>query len=265
MNTLLKIEYQKIKFYRTFWIFLGLYLLILLLVFLSVQLFLDWLAEKGEQIENIDPSKIPLLQFPDIWHNITWIAGLFKIVPAIFVIISITNEITFNTLRQNIIDGLSRRDFLISKIWLIVILSAVSTVFLFLIGLIFGLIYTPSPEFNDILLYSFFLIAHFFEVFLYLIFTFFLGLLIKRTGLTMGLLLLYTYVIEPIITFRIKTDWITGLFPVKAINNLIRFPFKKYALREIQDYVAWQDAGIALFYIILLISLIYLVLKKRDL
>ena len=81
----------------------------------------------------------------------------------------------------------------------------------------------------------------------------------------MGLLFLYTLIIEPIITFRIKADWIKGLFPLKAINNLIRFPFKKYALREVQDYIAWDDALIVSIYIVIFISLMYLILKKRDL
>ena len=81
----------------------------------------------------------------------------------------------------------------------------------------------------------------------------------------MALLFLYTLIIEPIIIFRIKVDWVKGLFPLKAMNNLIRFPFKKYALREIQDYIALQDTLIVFIYVLLFISLIYLILKKRDL
>jgi ABC-2 type transport system permease protein len=100
---------------------------------------------------------------------------------------------------------------------------------------------------------------------MYLLAAFLLALVIRRTGLTMGLLILYTYIIEPIIVFRIKTDWIKGLFPLKAINNLIHIPFSKYLLRETQDYVAIQDLGIALAYTAIYIYLIYLVLKKRDL
>jgi hypothetical protein len=42
-------------------------------------------------------------------------------------------------------------------------------------------------------------------------------------------------------------------------------PFGKYALREVQDYVAMKDVAIVLVYIILFIYCIYLLLKKRDL
>jgi ABC-2 type transport system permease protein len=76
---------------------------------------------------------------------------------------------------------------------------------------------------------------------------------------------LYTIIIEPIIAFRIKTEWIKGLLPIKSINNIIHMPFGKYALREVQDYVAFKDVLIVLAYTLLFIYCIYLLLKKRDL
>jgi hypothetical protein len=42
-------------------------------------------------------------------------------------------------------------------------------------------------------------------------------------------------------------------------------PFGKYALREVQDYVAVKDIVIVLVYMALFIYCIYLLLKKRDL
>jgi ABC-type transport system involved in multi-copper enzyme maturation permease subunit len=187
------------------------------------------------------------------------------IIPAIYVIISVCNEITYGTMRQNIMNGMSRGEFIRSKFFLILILSLSATLFLLIAGLTLGFIYTREVEMHAILKYSGFLAAYFLQVTLYQLIAFLLALLIKRTGLTMGLLILYTYIVEPIVVFRIKTAWIKGLFPLKAINNLIRLPFGKYMLRETQDYVAMQDLGIALAYTLLCIFLIYLVLRKRDL
>jgi ABC-2 type transport system permease protein len=266
MKRLLNIEWYKLRYHTPFWIFAGLHIVILLLVFLSAKFFLDFLAGKGEMINDvIDPSRIPVLQFPDVWHNITYVAGFLKIIPAIYVIISVCNEISFGTLRQNVMNGMSRGEFMLSKFFLILLLSLSSTVFLLLTGLVLGFIYTGGIELHAVIKYAGFLSAYFLQVTLYLLAAFLLALVIKRTGLAMGLLILYTYIIEPIIVFRIKTEWIKGLFPLKAINNLIRFPFNKYLLRETQDYVAIQDLGIALAYTAIYIYLIYLVLKKRDL
>lgn len=266
MNRLIKIELQKVKSHTSFWVLSVLYLLILFAIFFSGKFFLDFLARKGESLGNIiDPSKIPVYEFPDVWQNITYVAGFLKFILAIYIIISITNEISFGTLRQNIVNGLSRWDFLISKIFLVLLMSLGSTLFIMLIGFSLGFMYSSNIELGAIITYMEFLPGYMLQISTYLIFALFTGLLIKRTGLSMALLFLYTLIIEPIILFRIKVDWVKGLFPIKAMNNLIRFPFKKYALREIQDYIAWQDTLIVFIYAVLLISLIYLILKKRDL
>jgi ABC-2 type transport system permease protein len=266
MNGIIRIELQKLRSHITFWVLTILYLVILILVFFSGKLLLDFLASKGEMINNIiDPSKVPIYDFPDVWHNLTYVAGFLKFILAIYLIISITNEINYGTLRQNIINGLSRWDFLVSKLVLVLLLAIGSTIFILFMGFLFGFLYSHTTELKDIVTYMVFLPGYLLQISTYLVFALLLGLLIKRAGLAMGLLFLYTLIIEPIVVFRIKTGWIKGLFPVRAMNNLIRFPFKKYALREIQDYIAWQDTLIVCIYAFLFISLIYLILKKRDL
>jgi ABC-2 type transport system permease protein len=84
MKRLLNIEWYKLRNHAPFWIFAGLHIFILLLVFMSAKFFLDFLPGKGEMINNVvDPSRIPVLAFPDIWHNITYVAGFLKIILAI--------------------------------------------------------------------------------------------------------------------------------------------------------------------------------------
>jgi ABC-type transport system involved in multi-copper enzyme maturation permease subunit len=266
MNRLFRIELIKIQSNASFWVLTSLHVGIVLLVILSGRLFLNSISLNGESITNLlDPKAIPIYQFPDIWHNISYVAGYLKFILAIYVIISITSEISYDTLRQNIMNGLSRIDLIISKLFLIILLSLASTVFLFLTGLIIGLFSTPDVQPNDLIKYSGFIPAYFLMLTAYLIFAFMIGLLIKRTGLAMGLMFLYTIIIEPILVFRIQTDWIKGLFPIKSMNNLIHMPFGKYALREVQDYVAFKDVVIVLFYTALFLYLIFLLLKKRDL
>lgn len=266
MKRLIHIEFLKIKSNASFWILVSLHIGIILLVVLSGKVFLHSLSINGENISNmVDPDSIPLYQFPDIWHNITYVASFLKFILAIYMIISITSEISYDTLRQNIMNGMSRTDFIISKLFLIVWLALGSALFLFFTGLIIGIISTPELQFGDMIKYSGFIPAYFLQLTAYLIFALLIGLLIKKTGLAMGLLFLYTLIVEPIIVFRVKTDWIKGLFPNKAINNLIHMPFGKYALREVQDYVAFKDVIIVLAYMALFIYCIYLLLKKRDL
>jgi ABC-2 type transport system permease protein len=189
MNRLFNIELIKIKSNASFWVLTSLHIAIILLVVLSGKMFLKSFSLNGESISNlVDPSKIPLYQFPDIWHNIAYVAAYLKFILAIYVIISITSEISYNTLRQNIMNGLSRTDFIISKLFLVILLSLCSTFFLFFAGLIIGLISTPELQFHYIIKYSGFIPAYFLLLTAYLIFALLIGLLIKRTGLAMGLM-----------------------------------------------------------------------------
>jgi ABC-2 type transport system permease protein len=266
MKRIIRIEILKIRSYSTFWVLTALYFFIIITILFSGKFFLDFLAKKGENLGNIvDPSRIPIYDFPDVWHNLTYVAGFLKFILAIFIIISITNEINYGTIRLNVMNGLSRWEFLISKLVLVLLISIASTLFILVAGFVLGFLYSENMGFLDIITYIVFIPGYLLQIFTYLIFALFIGLLIKRTGLSMGLLFLYTLIIEPIITFRIKTEWIKGLFPLKAINNLIRFPFSKYAFREVQDYIAWDDTLIVFLYLIIFISLLYLILRKRDL
>lgn len=266
MNRLFRIELIKIRSNASFWVLLSLHIAIILLLVLSGKLFLRSLNIDGDFMKNaINTASVPLYQFPDIWHNVTWVAGFLKFILAIFVIISITGEISYNTLRQSVMNGLSRADFIASKLSMIVLISFISTLFIFLTSLVLGLISTPEVEMHDLIKYSGFVPAYFLLLTAYMIFAMLIGLLIKRTGLAMGLMFLYTLIIEPVVLLRIHTAWIKGLFPIKAINNLIHMPFGKYALREIQDYVSVKEILIVVAYMAIFIWCTYLLLKKRDL
>ena len=139
MLHLLKIDLKKMTSYRTFWVVCGLYFLKLGFAAASGMELLKALANLIDDFgQNINIDRIPLYHFPDVWMNLIWFGGLLKVVLSIMVVISITNEFTYRTLRQNIIDGLSRTEFLISKILTNVLLSLMSVVMIFLIGLVNG-------------------------------------------------------------------------------------------------------------------------------
>ena len=116
MLHLLKIDLKKLTSYRTFWVICGLYFFTLAMATASGMEFLKWLASFVEGFgQSININRIPLYHFPDVWQNLAWSSGLLKIMLGIMVLISITNEYSYRTVRQNIIDGLSRREFLLSK------------------------------------------------------------------------------------------------------------------------------------------------------
>lgn len=267
MLHLLKIDLKKMTSYRTFWVVCGLYFLTLGFSTASGMEVLKWLARTFEDFgSNLNINRIPLYHFPDVWMNLIWCSGLLKVVLAIMVVISVTNEFTYRTIRQNIIDGLSRSEFLFSKILTNVLLSLMSVVMIFLIGLVTGLIYSPVRDLDVIVTDLEFFPAYFLEIFFFLSYALMLGILIQRSGLTIILLLL-SQMIEAIITANID-DYVPGLipfFPMRSIWNLISWPFPRYAFQEIKDYIEWSSVAIVVGWIFLFNFFSYLKLKRADL
>lgn len=266
MLRLLRIDLKKLTNYRAFWVLNIMYGLLIFSIPVTVLEFMKWLKSKGAEFDGFDPMKIPVLQFPDIWQNITYIYTFLKIFLAIVVIISISNEYSYKTIRQNIIDGMSRIDFIKSKLLTILLLSLGSTLFVFLTGLITGFAYTPDVEFGDMFTGIAFIPAYFLDLFTYLVFAFFLTILLKRSALTVFILLLYAP-IEYTITANLPDSiaFISEYFPLHAINNLIEIPFPKYWFQEIQDYVSLSAVAVVIGYVVLFIYAIYAKLKASDL
>jgi len=266
MLHLLKIDLKKLTSYRTFWVVCGLYFLTLGFGAASGMEFLKWVVSTFEDFgQKLNISRIPLYHFPDVWMNLIWFSGLLKIVLAIMVVISITNEYTYRTLRQNVIDGLSRAEFLVSKILTNILLSAMSVGMIFIIGLVTGMIYSPSIEIDKVLSDLEFFPAYFLEIFFFLSYALMLGILVQRSGLTIILLLL-SQMIESIITANID-DFFPELvlyFPMQSIWNLIKWPLPRYAFQEIQDYVAFSSVIAVVAWTILFNYVSYLKLKRSD-
>lgn len=266
MIKLLKIDFKKLKNYRTFWVLIILYFATMGLITSSGMEFLKWLVSKGADFDQVDILRIPLYHFPDIWQNITYVSLYFQLVLAIVVIISITNEFSYKTIRQNIIDGMDRKDFLMSKVMMILVLSLASTLFVFLIGLITGLIYTPESDMRFIFDGIEFIPAYFIATFSYLILVMLFAVWIKRAGLAIGLILIY-----PALEYAFSAalpdalDPMIPYLPQHAINALIKVPFQRYVFMEIQDYVDPVSVLVVIGYIALFIYLAYRNLVKRDL
>lgn len=272
MIRLLEIEWLKLKNYKVFWILIIMYFMGLILLLSSGMFLMQFLKSKGAQFEGIDPTILPLYDFPDVWQNMTYIATFFKVILAFIVIISATNEISYRTMRQNVIEGMSKWEFLKSKLLLIIGLATVATFFIFLEGLVTGLIYSrvkhPEFIFNDLE----FLAAYFLEVITFLSFALLLSVLLKKAGFVIVLIFMYTLIFEPFLTINMihnpwineYTSWIAPYLPIKALNNLIRVPFQKYVFMEIQDYIAWKDILVVLCWLLIFQLSIYRLLDKRD-
>ncbi len=272
MIRLIKIELLKVVSYRAFWIMIIFYALILAFMIFGIPGLLDYIAEKTGEAKYLRIFKAVAFNFPDIWQNITYVASLrffIKIILGIVVIILVTTEFHFLTVRANVISGYSRADYLLGKIEMIVLLSLFSTVVIFLSGLYLGSVHSATVSFSSVFGKMIFLLAYFIELISYLLFCMFLGFLFKKTGIAFIAHFVYL-IIEPILDYRLN-DAFGPFLPINAINNIIQTPntsLIKVKTDEFnfdfQEAVSLLDVGICLGYALLFVFLSYLLLKKRD-
>lgn len=266
MLRLIRLEFLKLKANRALWILLGLYMLCLTGVAFVGGSVLQYLENSGVEYRGFSPTMIPIYDFEDIWQNLAWLAYFFKIFPAFLIIISITNEFQFKTHRQNIIDGLSRTEFFLSKLTFAAFLAVLSGGLILLLGSLLGFINASLVSFSAFFYSIGFIPAHILQLFLYFLAAIFLAILIRKSAITIVLLLIYTLFIEPLAAGILGYWYPTAasLLPLEAFGNMVRFPFAKYIFLEAPDYIATADLTIALCWGAILVYGIFYQLKKRD-
>ena len=106
MKRLLSIELQKIWQNKASRILTIIY-------FLSLSLLATVaLIEFDFGIFKFEAAKSGFFNFPYIWHFTTYIASWLKIFLAVIIVSMIANEYSYGTLKQNLIDGMSKKEFL---------------------------------------------------------------------------------------------------------------------------------------------------------
>lgn len=270
----IKLEWLKIKNYRAFWILLSMYTLALIVICFGGTFFLEYLKSKGAEFNGVDPTIIPIYDFPDIWQNTAYLGSFLKLFLAFIVIISVNNDQIYNTLRQNIIDGISKKEYLASKLLFIIALASISTFFLFLSGLINGALYSHVWDSQYIFDEMEFLVAYWYDIIIFCMFAFLLALLVKKSGFLIIALCLYTLMFEPVLVTILENHpnlrdgfWsdFAKFLPISALNNLIPVPYPKYIFMEIEDNIPVSALAISTGWLVIFLLSITFVLNKRDL
>lgn len=224
-----------------------------------------------------------IFNFPYIWHFNTFITAIFKLFLAIVIVSMMANEYSNKTIKQNLIDGLSKKEFIGSKFLTVISFAFVSTAFVFVVSMILGLIYSDFTEISIIFRDLEFLLAFFIKLVGFFSFCLFLGILVKRSAFALGFLILwqfFEFFVRGMIRWKLfdeeTTDLVMGFFPLNAMFKLIDEPFSRLgAVQSVADqigekialdyYVEIHEIVIVLAWTAIFIYLSYALLKKRDL
>lgn len=224
---ILSIEWLKIKKYRTFWVLAGLFIVLLPLWNYGISDgFLKVSSSSKDDSVNIFNQAY---SFSHIWENMGWWGSLFVIFTTVLTIILATNEYSFKTQRQNLIDGWTRMQVMHAKWLLVIMLTVFTTLYVFIVGTCFGAANDTMANFpGDIenLFYFFILTLNYYS------FGLLIATLVKRSGIAIGLFFLYVMFLEKIV--QSAGNWITGteffnLMPLQASDELLPMPFLKMA------------------------------------
>ena len=277
MKRLLSIELQKLFKNRSSKVLILAYFVLLSLIALIASLkfnigsFEINIAEQG------------IFNFPYIWHFNTYIASILKLFLAIVIVSMMANEYSYGTLKQNLIDGMSKKEFILSKFYTIILFALISTVFIFILSLILGYSFSSYDEISIVTTEMEYLFAYFVKPVGFFSFCLFLGILIKRSAFALGFLMIQ-FIGERITFGILKKHFLSDkmandlydLFPLESMSNLIKEPFTRLsAISNLETAIGgekvWRFYGvhfseisIVIVWTFIFILTSYYILKKRD-
>ena len=257
MLNLLHIEYKKLIPYPTFWTIFGLFFLFIPIVFYGT----------GQiKIESFPIDFATMYKFPNVWNNITYIASWFNLLIGMLMVILVCNEFTFKTYRQHVIDGQSKADFIVAKILLMTSFAATCSVYLFIIGSLFG--YVSGGDGSSLSQTSF-LFIYFIQALGYMSVALLIAVFIRSSALSI-ILFICSILAESVIRALVP-DFIDQYFPMKIISNLTPFPTPEGLMVEQlknSDIPEAMSLGttltIAIIYVLAFWGMSYFILTKKD-
>lgn len=277
MKRLLYIELQKLWLNRASRILIISYFGILSLIALVANIEFDIL---GMHVRMADQG---IFNFPFIWHFNAYVAVFFKVFLAIIIVSMMANEYTYGTLKQNLIDGLSKKEFITSKVVTIMFFAVASTAFVYIMTLILGLRFSSYTELSIVFRDQKYILAYFINLMAFFSFCLFAGILVKRSAFALGFIVIW-YLIEGLLYGLLRwklfneviADNIKQFFPLAAISNLLINPMERFkavrsfrnaagSVAEVDYTLHWYNIAIVACWTAIFIYASYYILKKRDL
>lgn len=271
---LLKTEWLKIKNYPGFWWVLG----ICGISYVGVNyifhiVYLNEIKNSKNLVAQLAKGLIKEpFAFPEVFRTVAFTSSLFVFIPAILVIMLISNEYSYKTHRQNIIDGWSRNEFMLAKFFNVFIVTIIITLLTMLVSFLLGYLNkntTASFQFSQ-LKYTFFF---FLQVLSQLSFAFLLGLLFRKAFLALGFFIFYSVVLETagvlLLIRYYREKHYQNFLPIQSSDNVVPVPtvFSQAANDGIDKGLEFinQQIGVTLLYTAIFWGLCFLIYKKRDL
>ena len=265
---LVKLEYTKFKKNSV----IGL-LALMYMVSLPTIIFL------GKEIDELPepfPDNSIFFKFPMMWEFLgfigNWLSLFMLGLIAVFLVVT---EVGFKTFRQNIITGLTRKEFYMAKIFSIICISAMAAIYYMIIGLAIGIIHTDGWTISEAFDNSGAIPRYFLLTLGYMSLGLLFGFVVRRSGIAVLTYLIYLIIIEHILKwalhFRYFKNETINYYPGNAFEDLMPLPFFRFAdlipkkglnFEFLLPYP--QATLISIIYIVVFLYLGWLSFNKKD-
>jgi ABC-type transport system involved in multi-copper enzyme maturation permease subunit len=276
IKNILQTEWLKVKNYKAFWLLLSVtaisYPGINGVAYYAFKDSIDAKSQSGQLVKMLLGNPFA---FPQTFHTTAYLSSFFTFIPAIVIIMLITNEYMFKTHRQNIIDGWKKNTFVWGKMLSVLFITLIVTLFYVAVAVAIGIIATKDFENAQLFNQSQFIVLFFLQVFCQLSIAFLLGLLIRKAFIAYGIYIFYTFILENILggLFKLKAKkWGADFghyLPFEISDRLIPLPpfigkfneaDNKLAIAAINDHVLYT-----LILTVAIWAISFYIFKKRDL
>ncbi|CAN5727141.1 hypothetical protein BH11BAC4_BH11BAC4_09920 [soil metagenome] len=208
--------------------------------------------------------------FTRTWQTTSYATGWLLMLPALLLIILVTNEFNYRTNRQNIIDGWSRQEFISVKIALAVITALVTTLLVIITALTFGAFSGTSFAMDGFSHVGYFLL----KALSYNLLAVLISVWIRRTGFAIGLYFIYLgaeNIISQLLdvwSLKLRSESKIDLgsmgdyLPMNASDGLLTFPdnpLKSMAKANLPTDYTWLVIIMAVLYVVL-----FYILSRRS-
>jgi ABC-2 type transport system permease protein len=259
MMHLLKIEWLKVKNYAAFKV-----MVLFFIIGVFALNYIVFIVNKNI-VKNVPGAGLVSFSpydFENTWQSTSYATGFILILPALLLLMLFTNEYTFKTHRQNIIDGLSRHQFISVKIMMAVIFAFAATWLVIVSALIFGFASGTSFSIKGIEFTGFF----FLKALTYNIIAVLFSVIVKRTGFAIGIFFIYLgseNIISQllnVLSIKMKQENSIDLgnlgdyLPMNAADALLEFPdnpIKSMSKSIMPTDYTWLVFVLALAYLII--------------
>ena len=268
MKDLLVLEWKKFKNNAVFRALVLIYILVAPFVILAGK-------DAFKNMPPPMPSSKVFYEFPTVWDYQGYVGNwLVPFCLGFLAIHLVTSEVSNRTMRQNIIIGLTRREFFISKLCSVIVMALAATVIYAVSTIIIGMIHTDGFDIELVLDNNWAISRYFLLCLGYMSFGLMLAFLIRKGTLTILFYFLYVMILEPIFmlvhVYYFKNQS-RNFWPMNSIEDLMPFP-----LFKVPDYYINKEWNfnillpyhyaimLTLFYSLIFIFIAYRNFIKKD-